>query len=263
MTGPLPLPYDPIAHLRTDGVKFLEIVADHGFDHTVPSCPEWTLGDLTWHLGGIWNRFARVVAERIATRDAWAELPRPQRPGDELLLDWVTAAHTSLVSALTRAEPDQEVGTWAGTKNARWVERRMTQETALHRWDAAHAVGLPYELPVAVAADGIDEFLVRWFSGAPHEGVEPVGGSVHLHCTDIDEHHAEGSDDRTKAGGEWLVSSVDASGATLTREHAKGDAAVRGRAHDLLLWLWRRDGDPVEIIGDTEVAERFRAFADL
>ena len=49
-SSPAELPYDPHAHLRTDAVRFLEIVADHGFDHAVPSCPGWNLGDLAWQL---------------------------------------------------------------------------------------------------------------------------------------------------------------------------------------------------------------------
>ena len=36
-----------------------------------------------------------------------------------------------------------------------------------------------------------------------------------------------------------------------------------GRANDLLLWLWRRGTSGVEILGDTTVAERFRAFPEL
>jgi hypothetical protein len=57
-----------------------------------------------------------------------------------------------------------------------------------------------------------------------------------------------------------LVSTLDDSGATFTRQHAKGDAAIRGRAHDLLMWLWGRDAGPVEIIGDEGVAIRFRDY---
>jgi uncharacterized protein (TIGR03083 family) len=133
----------------------------------------------------------------------------------------------------------------------------MTQETAVHRWDASHAVGIPYEIPVAVAADGIDEFLT-WFAGRRvTDNAAPVGGSVHLHCTDT------ASDTRSAVNGEWLVSRLDASGIEFSREHAKGDAAVRGRANDLLLWLWRRADSGVEIIGDTAVAERFRAYPAL
>jgi uncharacterized protein (TIGR03083 family) len=256
------LPYDPLYHLRTDGVRLLEIVTDHGFDPAIPACPGWDLGDLAWHVGTVWNRFAQVVAGGFTTTEQYRAVERPARPDGELLVDWVTAAHTALYSALARADPDDEIATWAGPQDVHWVLRRMTQETAVHRWDASHAVGIPYEIPAAVAADGIDEFLM-WFAGDQRPDAEPVGGSVHLHCTDIDDHIAEGSDDRSAAIGEWLVTTLDGDGATFTREHAKGDAAVRGPSHDLLMWLWRRPAGPVEIIGDDGVAERFQAFSDL
>jgi hypothetical protein len=72
----------------------------------------------------------------------------------------------------------------------------------------------------------------------------PAGGSVHLHCTDTD--------------GEWTVAPSTAGGDVVSVGHAKGDAAMRGTAHDLLMALWRRDGlDHVEVFGDRAVAERF------
>ena len=258
------LPYDAIAHLRTDSVRFLEVVADHGFEHTVPSCPEWNLGDLAWHLGNVWGFWGRIVAEKVTSADTLSTWQRPTRPDDDLLLDWITAAHTAMFSALARAGTNEEVWTWTGAnRHTSWVERRMTQETAMHRWDASNAVAIPYEIPVAVAADGIDEFLM-WFAGrnTAADG-EPIGGSLHLHCTDTAEHIAEGADDRSRVHGEWLVTRLDASGATFTREHAKGDAAVRGRSQDLLMWLWRREAGPVEILGDESVARRFQAYSDL
>ena len=123
----------------------------------------------------------------------------------------------------------------------------------MHRWDAAHAIGQPDDLDPVVAADGIDEFLsffanVNALGGLESKAVS-LGGTVHLHCTDTD--------------GEWFVSALDESGATFTREHTKGDTAIRGRASDLVLWLWRRDARPVEIIGDAELAARFRAASRL
>jgi uncharacterized protein (TIGR03083 family) len=257
-SSPTELPYDPHVHLRTDAVRFLEIVADHGFDHAVPSCPGWNLGDLAWHLGGVWNRWGQIVAEGITTLEGVEALGHPRRPSDDLLLDWVTSAHTAMFSALARVSDDTEVWTWTGsTQPEIWVERRMTQETAVHRWDAANAVGVPYEIPVDVAADGIDEFLTWFAAGRVAAGAAPVSGSVHLHCTDT------GPESRSSVNGEWLVSRLDESGIAFSREHAKGDVAVRGRANDLLLWLWRRDASGVEIIGDAAVAERFRAFPAL
>lgn len=257
------LPYDQLEHVRTDGSEMIDIVGDHGFDVPVPSCPGWDLGDLLWHVGGVWNRFAIAVSQGFTTLDQFRALPRPPRPDDEFVIEWVTSAHTALVAALTEAPDDQPIATWAGAQDMVWVQRRMVQETAVHRWDAAHAVGRPYEVPAAVAADGIDEFLM-WFAGRDRaEAAADVGGSVHLHCTDLDADVEEGTDDRSLAIGEWLVTSFDGGQATFTREHAKGDAAVRGRAHDLLMWCWRRPGGPVDVIGDEAVAARFQAFSDL
>ncbi len=270
---PSELPYDALAHLRTDGVRLLAMFTDHGVDLPVPSCPGWNLGELAWHLGGVWSRWGRIVAEGITTLDEVQAIEQPTRPADdELLIDWVTAAHTSLLSALTRAGDDAEVWTWTGAnRSVAWVKRRMVQETAVHRWDAADAVGVPYRIPTAVAADGIDEFLMWFAARRVSEGASPVGGTVHLHCTDTatatdtdtDTDTDEGGDHRAGVTGEWLVSRLDESGIEFTREHAKGDAAVRGSADDLLLWLWRREAGPVEILGDVAVAERFRAFPSL
>jgi uncharacterized protein (TIGR03083 family) len=258
------LPYDALAHLRTDGVQFLQIVTDHELGIQVPSCPGWNLGDLAWHLGNVWNRWGRIVSEGITTADGLAAIEQPPRPADELLVDWASVAHTSVFSALTRAGDDVEVWTWTGANQpVAWVERRMAQETAVHRWDAANAVGLPYDIPTPVAADGIDEFLTWFAARRVSDAASPVGGTVHLHCTDTHSEVSEGSDDRAAVAGEWLVSRLDESGIDVTREHAKGDAAIRGRACDLLLWLWRRDAGPVEILGDAGVAERFRAFPAL
>ena len=143
-SSPTELPYDPHRHLRTDGGEFLRIVTDHGFEHPVPSCPGWNLGDLAWHLGGVWNRWARIVAEGITTLEGVQAMDSPTRPADDLLLDWVSTAHTALYSALARASDDTEVWTWTGSNQPEiWVERRMAQETAVHRWDAANAVGIP------------------------------------------------------------------------------------------------------------------------
>ena len=255
----------PIAHLRTDAVRFLEIVTDHGFEHPVPSCPGWNLGDLAWHLGGVWNFWGRIVSEQVTTLDGVRAIGQPNRPSDELLLDWVTAAHTALYSALARASDDTEVWTWTGSNQPEiWVERRMTQETAVHRWDAANAVGLPYEIPTAVAADGIDEFLM-WFAARRRERAR---GSDRRHRASALHRHRgrRGRRQRrsiTRSVANGSCSDLDESGIEFTREHAKGDAAVRGTANDLLLWLWRREAGPVEILGDTAVAERFRTFPDL
>jgi hypothetical protein len=43
----------------------------------------------------------------------------------------------------------------------------------------------------------------------------------------------------------------------------RSDVAIRGRARDILLWLWGRGGGPIEFIGDEAIARRIVAGADL
>ena len=118
--------------------------------------------------------------------------------------------------------------------------------------------GYELEFDAAVAADGIDEWLT-WFAALERaDGEMKVGGTVHLHCTDAE---------LPEGAGEWFVSAMKEPKATFTREHRKGDVAIRGQAHDILMWLWRRidsrSSSSIEIIGDEVVARRFQAFTDL
>jgi predicted lipid carrier protein YhbT len=71
---------------------------------------------------------------------------------------------------------------------------------------------------------------------------ELVGATLHIHCTDTD--------------GEWLLR-LTADGIELERAHAKGDAALRGAASDLLLAVWHRaDLDTIDVVGDADQAQR-------
>ena len=67
---------------------------------------------------------------------------------------------------------------------------------------------------------------------------------MHLHCTDV--------------AGEWFVVDGPDGGLITTREHAKGDCALRGSASDLIFALWRRlPLERIDVIGDAELAARF------
>jgi hypothetical protein len=97
----------------------------------------------------------------------------------------------------------------------------------------------------ALASDGIDEFLSFFLN--TRRGA--VSGSVHIHCTDV--------------AGEWTIRE-SADGFDVTREHAKGDCAIRGTAHDILMALWRRGPlSACDVVGDAAVAERFVGASSL
>ena len=150
------------------------------------------------------------------------------------------ATADELADLLTSTDPSTPVWTWAGHNDVGWVARRVAHETAVHRHDAEEAAGRRYEIDPELASDGIDEYLHVFLPrrAAEHE----LSGSVHLHCTDV--------------AGEWLVEpAADGGTPTIRREHAKGDAAVRGPAEDLLLVLWGRlPLDAADVIGDAAVA---------
>ena len=236
-----------LAALERDGRAFATSIKRAPNGSTLASCPEWDIDDLLWHMTEVhwfWRRIAETVADNPK---GVGELERP--PADELpaLYDEGLEA---LLSVLRAADPATPVWTWAKRKDIGFIVRRMAQETAVHCWDADLAAKGRSERPVIeseLASDGIDEFLDE-FVNDPREGAK-VDGTVHVHCTDV--------------AGEWLVTPT-ADGLVTTREHAKGDAAIRGSASDLLLVLWRRTPlTAVEVIGDATVAEQLVGYTNL
>ena len=187
-----------------------------------------------------------MVERRASDR---SELPdTPARPADTELLAWCREGGEWLQGVLAAADPATPVWTWATQKDVAFVQRRMAQETAVHRVDAEQAAGAPASIDPALAVDGVDEFF-QFFPVGKRDRATPLGGSVHLHATDTD--------------GEWLVAEAGG-GLAFSRGHAKGDAAARGTASDLLLLLWRRrDPGDVEVLGDAAVLERLLARTDL
>ena len=215
-------------------------------DAPVRACGPWRIADVLWHVGEV-HRFWTAMALSDTTHRVATDTDL--RPEEMDMIHWYEQGVVRLVDALSSLSPEQHCWTWAGPKNIAWLARRMAHETTIHAWDAGWAAGLRPEIAPDLASDGIDEFL---FVMTPlvREGQPIVGGSVHVHCTDVN--------------GEWLVTPGDGLEMTVTREHKKGSVALRGAASDLFLVLWRRlPVDVVEAIGDVSVAERFLLRADL
>lgn len=221
---------------------FLAACERAGVSAEVPSCPGWTVGDLLYHLYEVQYLWNRVTSER---RDTFDGMRMPTRPADDRLIDLVRGEHTGYAAMLRAFPADTPIATWTGPQTLSWLIRRMAQETAVHRVDAELASGAAAPIDAALASDGIDEFL-EFFLNARHGA---VGGSVHIHCTDV--------------AGEWTIGE-SADGFDVTREHAKGDGAIRGNANDILLALWRRAPlTNCDVVGDVAVAERFVAASAL
>ena len=227
-----------LAAVRTEGDALLAAAQDH-LDALVPGCPGWTVADLLAHTGRVHRWAGAVVRDRATTRPE----RRPPAPPTSELPDWYRVGLDELCQVLD-ADPAVEVWTWAGPGTIGFWQRRMAQETAVHRWDAESATGDPRPIDATLAADGIDEMLDVFARVSVREGGFDDPASLHVHTTDVD--------------GEWLLRVADGD-LDLRREHAKGDLAVRGPASDVLLVLWgRRPLETVEAFGDTAVWERWK-----
>jgi uncharacterized protein (TIGR03083 family) len=215
-------------------------------DARVPSCPEWSLGDLVWHLGGVQWFWSEVVRRRATDREGIEE--HREMP-DDRLPTWFDGVSEGLIGALVSSDPGTRVWSWAGgQQDVAWVARRQAHEAAVHRWDAQLATGEPEPIDAALAADGIDEFF-EWMFGP--EDVQGFDGSVGVHLAP------------TEGETTWVVSVRDGR-IDLGGDAATADVTARAPASDLLLLLWRRVGpDDVKIEGDRSALERFLAIVDL
>lgn len=235
-----------LSALERDGAAFAESCAAAGLVAAVDSCPGWTVADLAWHLTEVHHFWRTIVGEQRSTWEGYEQRPRPT--DDDLLRDYRLGLAETL-AVLSKADPAQSNWTWSQDHSAGFVIRRMAQETAVHRWDADSAAAALTPIEALLASDGIDEFLTHMLSAVIADA-PAVGGSVHLHCTDV--------------AGEWTVRPAGDGAQVVTREHSKGDAALRGTASDLLLVLWRRrDLAQIDVVGDGDVAKRFVARTSL
>lgn len=240
---------DFLAAIRRDSDRFYAVAENADPGGRVPSCPDWSVADLVWHLGEV-HWFWGTIVETRASSPADVEVLKPARPDDYAAL--VTFGRDSadrMLRVLADTDDDVAVWTWALEErdhSVGFVRRHQVQEAAVHRWDIQLAVsGEPDPIDPDVAVDSIDEYLaitLPWAVAAD----KPLPASVHLHCTDT--------------AGEWFV---HADG-RVERVHAKGDVALRGTASDLLLALCTRiPVDHLDAIGDAglvaQVTARFGA----
>ncbi|MDH6224703.1 MULTISPECIES: maleylpyruvate isomerase family mycothiol-dependent enzyme [Streptomyces] len=244
---------DHITHIDRQARQLGSLLTSHAdLAATVPTCPGWTLEDLVRHVGGALRWAALLVAERAVGNVPDERVPLlggPPERGDAAALDaWFGESGRLLTEALRGAAPDTPVWSWYQDRTAGFWARRMTNELAVHRADAALAAGRPYEVAPEVAADTIEEWLeiVRFAQRQPDDKdaaeLRRGGRTLHLHATDA----PAGLD------AEWLVELAD-EGLVWRREHGKADVALRGPLAEVMMAFHRRqapDTGALEVLGD-------------
>ena len=198
----------------------------------VPTCGDWTMSDLLWHLMEVQDFWGHIIRNRPNGREGHTPM---DRPSDNDLGAGLRGATQRLVAALEAADPSEPAWSWAEEQTVGFSVRRQTHEALVHLADGLLAVGQP--LPVVnplLGADGVDEMVTIMID---EPGLE---ATVHLSATDT--------------GDSWKVGSA-ASG-TITSE-----SMISALASDLNFWLWgRADDSAVTVTGDPGNAETLRAF---
>ena len=236
---------DYLEMIEGDSEALLSAAASLPHDNPIAVCDGWTVGDLVAHIGSVWGIAAANVAAGTGEKTGPADPKPPEDP--DRLIEWGASVRATVIEALAKADPADSAWSFADNHTAGFWQRRIAQETMLHRWDMQSAALSIDPFYPERAADGIDEYTkvgLLYSSSKPNRTYPSE--SLHLHTTDTE--------------GEWMLASDDGTTVKVTKEHGKGDAAVRGQAEEVFLWVWGRPAK-VEIFGDESVAAAWQELS--
>jgi uncharacterized protein (TIGR03083 family) len=211
----------------------------------VPTCPGWNVSQLARHVDG-GQRWAREIVATGAVQPpsdvALRDLSGAADDDPDTVSAALTAAAAALAATLKETGPHAQMWCPVDGGGSAFYARRFAYETAMHRADAALALGQPYTLDSDVAADAVDEWMELGcmpFHFEVHPWMRELlapGRTIGLHATDTDAH--------------WLL---DLTGDTIAWRRADEPAAVAIRAPvtNLLLTIYRRrPASGVDVTGD-------------
>lgn len=230
---------------QAEGRRLAESAAA-GLDTPVPSCPGWTVADVVGHTGSVfctateWLRLGHRPEESGSATGILTPKPVPKTE----ILAWYGDALTRLRAEFDRRDPARPHFAGEDDGAVDFWYRRLAHEAAMHRTDIELAVGTPGPIATDLAIDGIDEALrvllpLRYDATGVDAAVgRTIGVHAHYH--------------------NWRLT-LHRDGVEVSRLPGFTDAAVRGEAEDLLLYLWgRRPGTVVSRTGDFTVLAAFR-----
>lgn len=218
----------------------------------VPTCPGWTVEDLTRHVGEVYLHKTLAIREG-AEPDPWP----PEELAEEEPLALLDRAYADLFHELSTRRPEDPAGSWYTPDQTVgfWV-RRMAHETVIHRIDAELGTGQHVApVPDDLAVDGVDELLkvfvtygVAEWTAFFNDILAQSPGRTYSIRTD---------------GAAWRVRTGPG---LFTVEDAAGDdtvdVTVSGPPAAVLRWAWNRDGagEPpaVAVEGAPEAVDELR-----
>ena len=221
--------------------KFAAILRSADLETPVNDCAEWTLRDLGLHLGGVY-RWARQIAAGAGPK---AERGEPA-PGQSLE-EWFCASATEVHRTLTRTPMDQDCWSFGEVRAASFWVRRLAHESAVHLFDAQHAIGDAGPYTSALAADTVSEVFDVMLPRMRRDHAGEILGPMAFVASDSDHF--------------WLLSTGDNPNRLDVRTDSTAGAlaTIRADLADLALGLWGRvdRNEAWTIEGDADVADDF------
>lgn len=247
--------------LDGDYRRIRDVVPGH-LGAEVPTCPGWTVADLTWHVGEVYLHKVECMREGRLRKTEWP----PTGLKDEEPVALLDRAYAELIHEFITRDPSVPGGTWyPPDPTVGFWFRRMAQESVIHRIDAELGAGVPVApIPDDLAIDGIDEllkvFVAYAYSRWPEDFTETLKdspGHTYLIRTDATPSTPSAS---------WLVKTAPdrltvegAPNESSSQEPVKkpddpviSDVTISGSPAAVLRWAWNREpqgGTP----GDAEV----------
>lgn len=261
---------DPLAQFHRETRAFEAVVrrVAGAAAAPVPTCPAWSVADLTLHLGAVHRFVTGVVREGVGAPPAGvalsldhpflclpadrADWPAPERapnlgPVPEAMADWFAAGARALEEALREAGPAKSVWSWAPDRSVAFWTRIQAVEAAVHRWDAENATGTARPVDGGLAADAVAQMFEVMAPARRTWTPAPAGAGERFRFR------------RTDGPGEWTAR-FDGDAVRLTEGPGPGaDVELAGTASDLMLFLWDRvPADRLDVTGDRAVLARYR-----
>ena len=238
---------DYLATFVAENARFISAAQVSGFNAPVASCPGWNVGDLVFHVGKVQRWFHYMLETNGADPKGSPRAAKPET--DASMVEWFCEGAEVIENYLAGVSDTEPVWSFTGGDAGRWAKRRQAQELLVHRFDAELAGGPVSAADATMCADGVDELLTIFVPRLKDKA--QLTGTIHFHCTDTN--------------GEWMLTPQE-TGIEVTREHGKGDVALRAPAHVLLQVVWRRMSVDEAIASGAEVFGNrgaLDAFIDL
>ncbi|HXT90304.1 MAG TPA: maleylpyruvate isomerase family mycothiol-dependent enzyme [Trebonia sp.] len=236
--------------LDADFLRLRDVVDGH-LAAQVPTCPDWTVADLTRHVGEVYLHKVEMMRQGKHP-EGWP--PASFKEAEPVGL--LTRGYGELVAEFAARNPAEPAKTWYDPNQTVgfWI-RRMAQETVIHRIDAELGAGTPVApIPDDLAIDGIDEllntFVAYGFSKYPEDFAEPLknspGRTYVINASETSWTITTSPNELKVTGGPGTAFTIPDS----------PDVVVSGSPSNILRWAWNRETPntptPVTIKGTPE-----------